>query len=66
MLASESKDHQHVELCQHCQIMQGFLKLTKSYSHFASKKLQTNRPMADTRTSVYGEQWLKIATESRD
>ena len=46
MLKSGSKDHQHYTLCQHCQIMQGFPKLTNSYSHF-SKKLWT---MADTKS----------------
>ena len=34
MLKSGSKDHQHYTLCQHCQIMQGFLKLANSYSQF--------------------------------
>ena len=63
MLTLGSKDHLHVELCQHCQIMQGFLKLTKSYGHFSSKKLHT---MADTKSSSYGEQWPKMANQSRD
>ena len=63
MFTLGSKDHQHVELCQHCQIMQGFPKLAKSYGHFSSKKLHT---MADTKSTLYGEQWPKMATQSRN